>query len=62
MHDSATTRFMKCKMNGINDIREVYTVYTLTARVADPHAQNIAPKLSPEAQTDVQHTDKLSYN
>ena len=47
MHDSATTMFMRCKMNGINGIREVYTIYTPTACVADPGAQTIALKLSP---------------
>ena len=53
MHDSATTMFMRCKMNGINGICKVHTMYMPTACVADPGAQNIALKLSPRAQTDV---------
>ena len=35
MHDSATTMFMRSKMNGINGICAVYTVYTSTACVPD---------------------------
>ena len=64
MHDSATTMFMTSKMNGINGICAVYTVYTPTACVADPGAQNIAPKLSPGAQMDVRHIQQrdLSYS
>ena len=47
MHYSAITMFMRSKMNGINSIHAVYTMYTPTACVADPGAQTIALKLSP---------------
>ena len=56
MRDSVTTMLMRCKMAGINCIGiRTKTVYIHTPMcVADPK-QNTTPKLSPVAQTNVQH-------
>ena len=56
MRDSVTTMLMIYKMAGINCIGiRTKTVYIHTPMcIADPK-QNIMPKLSPVAQTDVQH-------
>ena len=56
MRDSVTTMLMRCNMAGINYIGiSTKTVYIhIPMCVADPE-QNITLKLSPVAQTDVQH-------
>ena len=62
MHESATTMFMKSKMNDINGISAVYTVYTHTACVTDPGAQSFEPKLSPWGPNGyTTHTYKYIY-